>query len=519
MIFKNGDGQSITQRINQTDVKTTLTWLEQMLELDLINNLTNADEHSLGKLELTIDSSKISPDQLMAEITQWCNSHELKAREYVKNSGSRIYFRTPINGNPSNGYVQTDFSFVKPNETHNESDVNFLSRLRNRIVNQGMLKLIESDEIKINGGRKKGIDHIEDLVFRKGTSGIKDAIRHIQHLRDDTPNSVTVKWDGKPAIVFGRESDGRFVLTDISGFTATGYNGLFSSPDDITEHLATRDAKSAAVGKPSNRVGELGPVYKMLWPMLEKAVPKNFTGFVHGDLLYSETPPEESGSVVFKPNTIEYKIPVNTKLGNEITNSQVGIAIHTYYKEHRVSSQPIGKIKFKSVPGLLLIEPIRPKENIKPTDLILLKDLKSLVKEDGKSIDMLFNPAELRQLQISDFPKLCIEYINSVVKNENLSDFDMETLIPEFGGWLKEHVTPQKYRNIVEYLQSPRSNMDGISAAFAAFTMIHKIKLDLLQQLDRQHPGQEGWVVATPGGITKFVNRFGFTRDNRKNNS
>jgi hypothetical protein len=519
MIFKNGDGQSITQRINQTDVKTTLTWLEQMLELDLINNLTNADEHSLGKLELTIDSSKISPDQLMAEITQWCNSHELKAREYVKNSGSRIYFRTPINGNPSNGYVQTNFSFVKPNETHNESDVNFLSRLRNRIVNQGMLKLIESDEIKINGGRKKGIDHIEDLVFRKGTSGIKDAIRHIQHLRDDTPNSVTVKWDGKPAIVFGRESDGRFVLTDISGFTATGYNGLFSSPDDITEHLATRDAKSAAVGKPSNRVGELGPVYKMLWPMLEKAVPKNFTGFVHGDLLYSETPPEESGSVVFKPNTIEYKIPVNTKLGNEITNSQVGIAIHTYYKEHRVSSQPIGKIKFKSVPGLLLIEPIRPKENIKPTDLILLKDLKSLVKEDGKSIDMLFNPAELRQLQISDFPKLCIEYINSVVKNENLSDFDMETLIPEFGGWLKEHVTPQKYRNIVEYLQSPRSNMDGISAAFAAFTMIHKIKLDLLQQLDRQHPGQEGWVVATPGGITKFVNRFGFTRDNRKNNS
>ena len=55
MIFKNGDGQSITQRINQTDVKPTLTWLEQMLELDLITNLTNADEHSLGKLELTIN--------------------------------------------------------------------------------------------------------------------------------------------------------------------------------------------------------------------------------------------------------------------------------------------------------------------------------------------------------------------------------------------------------------------------------------------------------------------------------
>ena len=62
----------------------------------------------------------------MAELTQWCNSQEIKAREYIKNSGSRIYFRTPINGNPANGYVQTDFSFVAPPETHNESDVNFL---------------------------------------------------------------------------------------------------------------------------------------------------------------------------------------------------------------------------------------------------------------------------------------------------------------------------------------------------------------------------------------------------------
>jgi hypothetical protein len=39
-MFKNGDGQSITQRINQTDVKTTLSWLEQMVDLDLINNLS-----------------------------------------------------------------------------------------------------------------------------------------------------------------------------------------------------------------------------------------------------------------------------------------------------------------------------------------------------------------------------------------------------------------------------------------------------------------------------------------------
>jgi len=518
MIFKNGDGQSNTQRINQTDVKTTLTWLEHMVDLDLINNLSNADEHSLGKLELTVDSNKVSPDQLVAELTQWCNSHEIKAREYIKNSGSRIYFRTPINGNPANGYIQTDFSFITPNETHNESDINFLSRLRNRIVNQGMLKLIESDEVKVNGGRAKGIDHIEDLVFRKGTAGIKDAIRHVQHLRDDTPNSATVKWDGKPAIVFGRDPDGAFVLTDVSGFTATGYDGLFKSPGDISDRLAERDAKSDATGKLANRTADLAPVYNTLWSMLEKSLPQNFKGYVQGDLLYSETPPEESGLLVFKPNTIEYKIPATSKLGEEIADSQVGIAIHTYYKEHRGTKEPISKVKFKSVPGLLLIEPIRPSENIKPSDSSLIANLRSLLKENGDAIDSLFNPAELRQLQISDFPRLCLNYINSIVNDELESNFNTDTLIPGFGGWLKDNVTPRKYRNIVEYLQSPRSNMDGISAAFAAFNIIHEIKLDLLQQLDRQNPGQEGWVIATPGGITKFVNRFDFTRNNHQNN-
>jgi len=38
-----------------------------------------------------------------------------------------------------------------------------------------------------------------------------------------------------------------------------------------------------------------------------------------------------------------------------------------------------------------------------------------------------------------------------------------------------------------------------------------------LQQLDRQQPGHEGWVVASPGGISKLVDRFKFTRNNRQN--
>jgi len=49
--------------------------------------------------------------------------------------------------------------------------------------------------------------------------------------------------------------------------------------------------------------------------------------------------------------------------------------------------------------------------------------------------------------------------------------------------------------------------------------LLHDIKTDLLHQLDLQHPGQEGWVIAIPGGTVKFVNRFDFSRANRQQNN
>ena len=253
--------------------------------------------------------------------------------------------------------------------------------------------------------------------------------------------------------------------------------------------------------------------------MLEQAIPTNFKGYIQGDLLYIDTPQEVAGAFVFKPNTVEYNIPVQSKLGKEIAGSEVGIAIHTFYKESGGNKEPLGKVKLNPVPGLLLLEPIAPQENVKPTDTALVKQLKGLMSTQGKSIDTLFNPAELRQLQISDLPRLCVDYINSIVKDDSVADFDPNTLLPGFGKWLQTKVSPRKYNNIVEYLQSPSSNMDGMSAAFTAFVLLHNIKMDLLQQLDRQHPGQEGWVIATPGGLTKFVNRFDFSRANRAQNA
>jgi hypothetical protein len=391
------------------------------------------------------------------------------------------------------------------------SDVNFLARLRDRIVNQGMQVIVEAE---VQGGRAKGIEHLEDYVFRNGSAGIKRALDIVKNTAEDTGNTTTVKWDGKPALVFGRDPAGTFILTDVSGFTAKGYDGLFKSPQQVGRHLAARDADAQAQGKPATRVRDLAPIYNQLWGMLEAAVPQNYRGFVQGDLLYTNTPPLTAGNYVFTPNAIEYKIPANSDVGQRIGNSEVGIAMHTRYAEPGAPKEPLGKIDFKKVAGLLLLEPVYAKENVRPNRQ-MVQQVKDLYNSQGAAIDQLFNPADLRTLQITDLPKLCIDYINSRVG----TGFD--NLLVEFGPWLQQRVTPKKFNNIVEYIQSPRSNLNGMAAAFTAWGLLHDIKMDILQQLDLQHPGQEGWVMATSAGMAKAVNRLagGFTAANREINN
>ena len=626
-VFKDNNGQALTQRIAQTDVKPTLAWLDEMLPgLDLQNNTLGSTgiKDTSGDLDIAVDANRVSKEQLEQQLRAWCVSQGLKPEEWIKKSGTAVHFKTPIDGRPDRGFVQTDFMFMRdvpwskfvlgampadskykgrernvlmnsiaksmgyklsqvsgiadratnklisndpdavaklllnkkatrqdlasvesilqaldndpardakladfrqhmereglpfmestnigPYTEYNE--VNFLARLRDRIVNQGMQKLIEAD---VQGGRAKGIEHLEDYVFRNGSDGIRKAMDIIKHTTANTGRTTTVKWDGKPALVFGRDDNGTFILTDVAGFGAKGYDGLFTSPKKVTQHLAARDAEAAAQGRPATRVQDLAPMYNKLWPMLDAAVPRSYRGFFQGDLLYMNTPPIEAGNFVFTPNAIEYKIPAASDVGKRIGASDVGIAMHTRYAEPGAPKEPIGTFKFKTVPGLLLLEPVYAKENVR-ANKEMVAQLREIYSKGGDAIDQLFNPAELRALQITDLPKLCIDYINSRVGGT------FDNLLAGFGAWLQQTVSPRKFANIVEYLQSPRSNIGGMAAAFTAWVLLHDIKMDLLNQLDLQHPGQEGWVMATPGGMAKAVNRLagGFTAANRAVNN
>jgi hypothetical protein len=228
------------------------------------------------------------------------------------------------------------------------------------------------------------------------------------------------------------------------------------------------------------------------------------------------TPPEIAGNYVFRPNTVEYKIPARSNLGQRIANSVIGIAVHSMYSDVGDARQPLKGVTFNEVPGLMLERPATPRALV--TEPGKVKELKQLIRTDGAAIATLFNPAELRAHKITDLAKLCVDYINTKVG----APLNPQTLLPEFGQWLQTKVTPSKFRNIVEYLESPTSNSPALAAAFTAFLLLHDLKMDILKQADQEHPGQEGWVMATPAGYAKAVNRFdpnAFAAQNKQRNN
>jgi len=411
----------------------------------------------------------------------------------------------------------------EPEMTVRESDANFLARLRDRIVNQGMQPLIETkrsynlyeQEPVAVGGKAKGIEHLEDYVFRSGSAGVDRALQIADSFYAD-PKTGSVKWDGKPAVVFGRKPDtGEFVLTDDAGFTA---NRLFTSTREVATDMARRDDNAAAKGNKADRIQTLLPTYETIWPYLEAATPENFRGYVKGDLLYTATPEVEAGNLIFQPNTVAYRIPVASDLGRQIANSEIGVAVHTMYADVDAAKQPLSRVKFNPVPGLLLIEPIYAQPVPKNNDIA--KKIRTLLRQNRAAIDTLFNPMELRAMKITDLAKLAIDYINKRVDPRHAAyTGDFSDLVPGFMAWLQQTQTPQKVNNIAQYLRSPTSNEQGLAAAFLLFELLHDLKLDLLGKLDAQVPGNEGWVFATPVGYGKAVNRFDFTARNKARNN
>ena len=179
---------------------------------------------------------------------------------------------------------------------------------------------MENFKTHITENKNTHMTHIEDKVIYGGVKGTRDAIMALRSLRDmlkgEHDGSVSVKWDGAPAIFAGIDpSDGRFFVAK---------KGIFNKNPKVYKTSADVDADTS------------GDLADKLKTALRELPALGIKGVVQGDFLYGpgdvKTKKIAGDSyVTFHPNTIVYAVPSGTAAAAEIRKSKIGIVWHTTY--------------------------------------------------------------------------------------------------------------------------------------------------------------------------------------------
>ena len=372
----------------------------------------------------------------------------------------------------------------------------------------------QRESVMVEGAR---IQHIEDLVYFEGSRGAMRALASLRSMAEGGHKDVTIKWDGSPAVIFGRNEDGEFTLTDKSGFQAKGYDGRPTSAKDLQAMFINRkQSKGQEVSdKDKAFAGNMGSIFDTF----ERAVPKDVNGYFKGDLLYYNTPPVKDKNFVFKPNPggVEYAVDVDSDLGKRIAKSKTAVVIHRMVAPDG-SESPLKDIGMFQGTDLLVVPPMSV-ETPPEVPNAELDRLAEIIKKDSADLDSLLDKNKLRTMQMTNFADVLYNYVNQSVDRGTL-----DSLGRDFMSWLMNHpkISDRKKQKIAEYI---KQNMKAFSSLWEVVRGIMKVKNSIISQLDSQgssvkattagKPGGEGYVLAHPGGDIKLVNRAGFTAANR----
>ena len=357
------------------------------------------------------------------------------------------------------------------------------------------------------------IDHAEDLVYLQGSQGAMRALQSLRNMAQGGQGNVTLKWDGSPAVVFGRNDDGEFVFTDKGGFVKSGGVGRTTSPDALKQELLMR---SGGVNKDKPDRIQFADNMAQAFGVFEKAVPKDYRGYFKGDLLYYNTPPVIEKNFVFKPQIVEYAVDVASDLGKKIAKSSAGVVVHRMVDPDG-SEHPLKDLEIFQGNDLLVVPPVSIEQPAQ-IDSPEIDRLEQIIKKDAKDIDSLLDQNKLRQMKMTDFAKIIYKYMNSKV------DTGLDNLGRDFTKWLvaQKGISQGKQQKIIEYI---KQNMNAWTSLFEVITGVMKVKDGIIADLDKNpnavkaktdgKEGGEGYVLAHPEGDIKLVNRAVFTAANR----
>ena len=165
------------------------------------------------------------------------------------------------------------------------------------------------------------LEHLEDDIINRGSSGGVNAINFLKSVRDMLAGNsgakinTTVKWDGAPAIICGvNPENGKFFV---------GTKSVFNVTPKI--NYTTADI----------RRNHTGAVAQKLSVCLAHLSSLNIKQILQGDLLFTNDKKMAAirgeKMITFTPNTITYAVQADSSIGKKIARAKMGIVFHTMY--------------------------------------------------------------------------------------------------------------------------------------------------------------------------------------------
>lgn len=371
------------------------------------------------------------------------------------------------------------------------------------------LAILKSKIDKLSVTEAKGhLDHPEDLIFLDGTQGANRAVQaSVDTVKN--PATVTIKWDGYPALIFGRGTNGKFSIMDKHMFNKKDLSGRqVFSPEQFVQYDRDRGV---------DRSG-LHQLIAEIWPGLEKS--DRSKGYYWGDLLFSQPLQDQNGMYKFKanPNGIAYTVEANSEVGQLFKGKQAAIVVHQFIPPNAATTDEatpldggIGSLKNNSNVAIVPAKmPITPKLKISSK---LVNQAQSDITKYGTAVDQLLTTAPQAA---TTFRGLFTTYINKKIVAGDLNNL-VDGFMEYFG---TRPMTDAMRTKLTQHLEA---NKAGLIGAFTIWASLYQLKMAIVDQLNKAAEAspvkgylqdgtqtQEGFVS---NGL-KFVDRMGFSRQN-----
>jgi hypothetical protein len=312
---------------------------------------------------------------------------------------------------------------------------------------------------------------------------------------------LSIKWDGRLAAYYGRDQDGVFGLSTIGGWRQ---NDPSKTPSQIKNRVLTS-------GNREDWRSAMGEALARAFPVLEHSVPKNFRGFVKGDVLYAApmTPKLSTNqSVRFTPNQVTYTVDTSSEIGQRVAQTEIGVALHAYYTVWGDDSSgvPIQPDMVESLnTGDVLALGQTYVVNNPVVDTAAIDRIRTEANKHGAAIDSIVAGRK----GLADMYNILYNYVNQSVKARQVDMIGSDHLLV----WLPtSKVSKNKQVKINTIVEQERQAFDAL---FGLMRTIMDAKNDIIAQLDAAdhdikatthgQPGGEGYVSVKTN--TKLVPR------------